>query len=818
MKILKTGRFETHVNIMEQNWINYKIFVSSTFRDMDFERDVIRFRIIPELNDRYRPYRIQFQLVDLRVGINTSNLSEEEKENHVLNVCFNNIEQSRPFFIALLGDRYGWIPSDKRWETVFRRLNLEQQHLLSHSKGKSVTEMEILYGAIGNDGQYIDHSVFMVRSSRSYANMPPEIRSNYKDENEQQLNSLKQDILSTAAKKHEEANICYYDLEWDRAQNKFVRPDDFKTKLLARLTEVIDHEIAHIDEEEKTWQGQETKNAILQTEYAAQNSITTSFYQNLIRLIEQGRHQILISGDIGCGKSVLAAQSIEYLRKKGKKCCIATVGQTAYSRRMRDILYRWLYQLGSYETKIEALSNKQLYDLIRQRTEELRRAGEEVWFIIDGVEHFAEYNDDDVYQVWLWEEANVIMTAHPDYKPKIKHYHPYLTEITIDEWSHSDKLTLLDFYQRQGNMELPDKITERLISDGQSPLRIRMLMDVVCQLSISDFRTIRAMEEPDEMTKINNYLTSLVENAPRNFDDFVRYVFSILTDRMEASEAHLRLFRYIAASVVGLRESDMELLLGKEWDPLAFHSLAFILGDIMHEDHYSRLWTISNSVRNALLPRDKRDIYKELVHFLLTLPNDDSLKRSILVYCIIEAEEYGEGASFIGEYGEYENDEDMQTWLETSITLLLTDKERLTHLTNLCAKMPASKVPVFVDQIIRNGLNDIHDMQKTAEAKRWKQTLLTHLEEDEIDVPSGAAYKYAYQLLQTYNHDEDIAKKKRYLTKAAELFERCIRYDSGDEKATQMYVVTLTELAQAAMEENDMEEANRLMEKMTELY
>lgn len=26
---------------MEQNWINYKIFVSSTFRDMDFERDVM---------------------------------------------------------------------------------------------------------------------------------------------------------------------------------------------------------------------------------------------------------------------------------------------------------------------------------------------------------------------------------------------------------------------------------------------------------------------------------------------------------------------------------------------------------------------------------------------------------------------------------------------------------------------------------------------------------------------------------------------------------------------------------------------------------
>lgn len=800
------------------NWINYKIFVSSTFRDMDYERDVIRFRIIPQLNERYRRNKVKFQLVDLRVGINTTKLSEEEKENHVLNVCFNNIEQSRPFFIALLGDRYGWIPSDQRWEAVFQRLNLEQQQLLSNSKGKSVTEMEILYGAIGNEGQYMDHSVFMVRSNRSYENMPLEIRNTFFDENVQLLQSLKQNIRLTATRKHEEDNICYYDLEWDKAEKKFIHLEDFETKLFARLTNVIDQEIAHLDEEEKTWQGQETNNTLLQTGYVAQNSVVTSFIERVISLIEQGQHQILVSGNLGSGKSVIAAQCVEYLQKQGKLCCIAAVGKTAYSRQMRHIIYRWLHQLDADEANIEGLSNLKLYELLRKKTEELREAGKEVWFIIDGIEHFAEYNNDDIYQVWLWEEANVIMTVHADCTSKAKHYHPYWAEITIDNWSQKDKLTLLSYLERQGNIELPDRIIDLMIANEQSPLRMKMLMDVVCQLSISDFKSIRAMEEADEMAKINNYLISLVENAPRNFDDFVRYVFSILTGRMEASNAYLLLFRYIAASVVGLRESDMSALLGKDWDPLTFHSLAYILGNIMTEDHYSRLWSISGSIRNALLPNDKREIYRDLVKFLLTLHNDDALKRSILIYCIIEAEEYGEGASYLGEYGEYEDDKDMQTWLETSISLLLADKERLTHLTNLCAKMPASKVAVFVDQIIRNGLNDIHDMQKKAEGKLWQKTLLSNLGEEELDISSGAAYKYAYQLLETYNKEEDIAKKKIYLSKSAEIFSRCVKFNANDDKAKQMYAVALMELVQVAMSENDMEEADRLMAKLTELY
>lgn len=496
------------------------------------------------------------------------------------------------------------------------------------------------------------------------------------------------------------------------------------------------------------------------------------------------------------------------------------VGQTFYSRQMRPILCRWLKQLGlpNDPAEWESMSNKQLYTLLQTQVNNLKQRGEEVWFVVDGVEQFALYADDDVYQTWIWEEANVILTAHSDYAGKCLHYHPTMREIAIDEWSPIDRVKLLSYCARQGNIELPEPLKDKMLIGCLNPLRLKMLMGLICHLSMSDFEKIRMSEAADEMSKINNYLISLVDNAPQSFDDFINYVFQTLTKRMELGESYLALFQYISASVMGLRESDMRMLLGDKWDPLTFHSLAYVLGDIMKEDHYSRLWSIGTSIREVLLQKDQRDIYKDLVTFLLSLRNDDPLKRSILIYCIIQSETYGPGARFLGEYSEYEDDKDMQTWLETSITLLLADPKRLEHLTNLCALMPATKVVVFVDQIVRNGLNDVHDTQKTEEAKSWQRALLYGLDPNAIDVASGAAYTYAYQMMQIQGKEMDMPKRRQCLSNAILCFQRCLDYDPHNNNAKQMYAVALMELAQVAMSEGNMQEAERLMNQMTEIF
>lgn len=54
------------------------IFVSSTFKDMHEERDILHKRVIPELNEYAVQYGESVSLCDLRWGVNTEDLDNEE--------------------------------------------------------------------------------------------------------------------------------------------------------------------------------------------------------------------------------------------------------------------------------------------------------------------------------------------------------------------------------------------------------------------------------------------------------------------------------------------------------------------------------------------------------------------------------------------------------------------------------------------------------------------------------------------------------------------------------------------------------------------
>ena len=83
-----------------------RVFVSSTFRDMQAERDILVKQVFPELRKLCRSRGVEFVEVDLRWGIT----EEQAEHGEVLPVCLREIELCRPYFIGLLGERYGWVP------------------------------------------------------------------------------------------------------------------------------------------------------------------------------------------------------------------------------------------------------------------------------------------------------------------------------------------------------------------------------------------------------------------------------------------------------------------------------------------------------------------------------------------------------------------------------------------------------------------------------------------------------------------------------------------------------------------------------------
>jgi hypothetical protein len=138
---------------MSAVWKTVRVFISSTFRDMQAERDWLVKRVFPALRQRLEPHRINLVDIDLRWGITR----EQADNDQVLGLCLQQIDECRPFFVGLLGGRYGWVPSKFPVE-VGKRYGWTQHHT-----GKSVTELEILHGVL-NDPAMHGRALFCFRS------------------------------------------------------------------------------------------------------------------------------------------------------------------------------------------------------------------------------------------------------------------------------------------------------------------------------------------------------------------------------------------------------------------------------------------------------------------------------------------------------------------------------------------------------------------------------------------------------------------------------------------------------------------------------
>ena len=120
-------------------------------------------KVFPELRRLCRERGAEFVEVDLRWGITEA----QSEQGEVLPICLAEIERCRPYFIGLLGERYGWVPDKIDSELV------EIQPWLKEHLERSVTELEILHGVL-NDPEMADSAFFYFRSPSFIKTLPAE--------------------------------------------------------------------------------------------------------------------------------------------------------------------------------------------------------------------------------------------------------------------------------------------------------------------------------------------------------------------------------------------------------------------------------------------------------------------------------------------------------------------------------------------------------------------------------------------------------------------------------------------------------------------
>ena len=121
-----------------------RVFISSTFNNMQKEREYLLRHIFPKLRNLASKHDVTLTEIDLRWGIT----EDESKNGKVVELCLNEIDNCIPFFIGIIGHRYGWIPEITN---ISDSANMKDRYnwVYEDIESKlSVTEMEMQYGVI----------------------------------------------------------------------------------------------------------------------------------------------------------------------------------------------------------------------------------------------------------------------------------------------------------------------------------------------------------------------------------------------------------------------------------------------------------------------------------------------------------------------------------------------------------------------------------------------------------------------------------------------------------------------------------------------
>ena len=153
-----------------------RVFISSTFQDMEDERKYLMKFSFPKLRKLAAERDVTLTEIDLRWGIT----EEESKSGKVVEICLREIENSIPFFIGIIGNRYGWVPAKKDLGgNVTERFTDVNKYIDQHL---SVTEMEMQFGVLSREEDM--HAYFYIKEQEEDADKIdyPEMLNRLKDE------------------------------------------------------------------------------------------------------------------------------------------------------------------------------------------------------------------------------------------------------------------------------------------------------------------------------------------------------------------------------------------------------------------------------------------------------------------------------------------------------------------------------------------------------------------------------------------------------------------------------------------------------------
>jgi tetratricopeptide (TPR) repeat protein len=523
-----------------------RVFISSTFRDMQAERDYLLKFTFPQLRRLCESRGVTWGEVDLRWGVT----DEQSAEGKVLPICLEEIKRCRPYFIGLLGERYGWVPDSVPPELLEAEPWLKEQF----DERKSVTELEILHGVLRNPDMS-GHAYFYFRDPAYVDTVAADKRKDFTSESAddaKKLAQLKENIRKSGFP----------------AQENYPTPEALGELILKDMTAVIDRLYPEGSQPDPL-----DREAMEHAAYArSREKVYIGRDAYFKRLNEhaggRGKQPLVILGESGSGKSALLANwASRYLQTHPEALVLQHyIGATTYSADWVAMLRRIM---GEFKRELRLqLEIPDHPDALRSafpnwmsmasaKIGNMATRYRKIVLVLDALNQL-EDRDGAPDLVWLPpvmpENVRLIVSTLPG-RP--------LDEIMRREWplfhveplSLEERQRLINEFLRDYGRQLSRALTDRIAASPQAsnPLYLRILLDELRVFGIHD-----KLEE-----RINYYL-----KAESPYELYEKVIIRWENDYERDSDLVGDALSLLWAARRGLSETELLEALGENGKPL----------------------------------------------------------------------------------------------------------------------------------------------------------------------------------------------------------------------------------------------------------
>jgi preprotein translocase subunit SecA/nephrocystin-3 len=312
----------------EEKQLEFRLFLSSTFNDLQPEREQLVKKVFPQIRAIARERGVDFTEIDLRWGIT----DEEARSGKVVRICLEEIDKCRPYFLGILGSRYGWRPQISDIKKDQELLNIYPWLRTFVAENKSIVELELTYGGLQAEDE--GSALFYEKNCEHLIS----------EEDRFPYNKLKDTLRRSGFLDH-----------------AFDTPEELGEKVLRDLTAILDRDFP---QKKELTPAERERNP---HEAFAHNRTHTyianpEYFERFEKFVESNERPLILWGKSGFGKSALMAHLTSEYRHHHPETFIIRhfVGATAGASSMDDVMRHVMLEIKERFELIDEIPSSNL--------------------------------------------------------------------------------------------------------------------------------------------------------------------------------------------------------------------------------------------------------------------------------------------------------------------------------------------------------------------------------------------------------------------------------------------------------------------------